>query len=319
MTRDILIFLARRIPWVLLTIFLTSILAFALMYFAPGNPAESILQSETGNEPPREAVVLFMESHGLNQPFITQYADWMTNLLYGSLGTSLRTGDPVLEEFSARFPATFILAVTAMALAMIVGVSLGVFSAMRPHSLVDMLGNFIASMGISIPSFWLALLLILVFSIQLHVLPSYGYGGIVHLILPALALGFHQIARLLRITRESMLDALSEDYIFEAYAKGLSEKAVVIRHAFRNASVPLVTLAGLDLGSLLGGTVIIEHIFGWPGIGSFLLASVTSRDYPVIAGFVLLIALIFVIVNILVDILYMYIDPRMKPDGNTHG
>jgi peptide/nickel transport system permease protein len=190
---------------------------------------------------------------------------------------------------------------------------------MRPHSPVDIFGNFIASMGTSIPSFWLSLLLILIFSIHLDILPSFGYGGIQHLILPTLALGFLQISRIYRITRESMLDALSEDYVFEAYAKGLKERTVVVRHAFRNASVPVVTQAGLDIGTLLGGTVIIEQIFGWPGIGNFLLTSVMSRDYPVIAGFVFLIALIFVIVNILVDILYIYIDPRMKPGGNIHG
>lgn len=319
MTGDILILLARRTPWALLTIFLASVLSFSIMYFAPGNPAEIILTQETGNEPTRETVLLFMNNHGLEQPFLKQYAAWMTNLLSGSLGISLRTGDPVLEEFTARFPATFILAVTAMVLALLVGISIGVLSAMRPHSPVDIFGNFIASMGTSIPSFWLALLLILIFSIHLNILPSFGYGGIQHLILPTLSLGFLQISRILKITRESMLDALSEDYVFEAYAKGLSEKEVVMKHAFRNASVPIVTQAGLDIGTLLGGTAIIEQIFGWPGIGNFLLTSVMSRDYPVIAGFVLLIALIFVIVNIFVDILYVYIDPRMKPGGNING
>lgn len=318
MAGEITFFLARRMPWAILTIFLASILAFSIMYFAPGNPAEIILTQQTGNEPTREAVLLFMDHYGLDSSFLTQYAAWMTNLLSGSLGLSVRTGDPVLEEFIVRFPATVILALSAITFALVIGLSVGVLSAVRPHSPIDTFGNLIASLGSSIPSFWLGLLLILVFSIHLNLLPSFGYGGIEHLILPTIALGFLNVSKILRITRESMIDALSEDYVFEAYAKGLREKAVVIRHAFRNASVPIVTQTGLELGALLGGTVIIEQIFGWPGIGSFLLSSVMSRDYPVIAGFVLLIALIYVIVNILVDIIYIYIDPRIQPGGKTH-
>jgi len=318
MAGEISFFLARRIPWAILTIFLASLLAFSIIFFAPGNPAEVILTQIYGNEPERDAIILFIEQNALDVPFIKQYTTWTTGLFYGSLGTSLRTGDPVLEEFIVRFPATVILALSAITFALVIGLSIGVLSAVRPHSPIDAFGNLIASLGSSIPSFWLGLLLILVFSIHLNLLPSFGYGGIEHLILPTIALGFLNVSKILRITRESMIDALSEDYVFEAYAKGLREKAVVIRHAFRNASVPIVTQTGLELGALLGGTVIIEQIFGWPGIGSFLLSSVMSRDYPVIAGFVLLIALIYVIVNILVDIIYIYIDPRIQPGGKTH-
>lgn len=311
--------MTNRLPWAVITIFLASLISFSLMFFAPGNSGQIILQSQTGIEPPHEAVLLFAETHGLDQPFLVQYAGWMVDLAHGNFGMSLRTGDPVLEEFTARFPATFTLALSAMAFALLFGLVFGIYSAIRPGSWIDVLGNIIASTGIAVPSFWISLLMILVFSIYLHLLPSFGYGSLANLILPTIALGFHQIARIMRITRESMLDSLSDDYIHEAYAKGMREKSVIVHHAFRNALVPVVTQTGLDLGSLLGGTVIIEQIFGWPGIGNFLMDSVMGRDFPVIAGFVLIIAFIYVFINIIVDILYMYIDPRIKPGGSVHG
>lgn len=311
--------MANRLPWAVLTIFLASLISFSLMFFAPGNAGQIILQSQTGIEPPHEAVLLFAETHGLDQPFFVQYAGWMVDLFHGNFGISLMTGDPVLEEFTARFPATFTLAFSAMLFALVIGLFFGIYAAIRPHSWIDILGNLIASTGIAIPSFWISLLLILFFSIDLGLLPSFGCGSFANLILPTIALGFHQIARIMRITRESMLDALSDDYITEAYAKGMKEKSVIIRHAFRNAMVPVVTQTGLDLGAMLGGTVIIEQIFGWPGIGNFLMDSVLGRDFPVIAGFVLIIAFFYVFINIVVDILYMYIDPRIKPGGMSHG
>jgi peptide/nickel transport system permease protein len=311
--------MANRLPWAILTIFLASLISFSLLFFAPGNAGQIILQSQAGIEPPHEAVLLFAETHGLDQPFLVQYTGWMWDLFHGNFGISLRTGDPVIEEFTARFPATFILAISAMTFALLFGLFFGIYAAIRPGSWIDILGNIIASTGIAVPSFWISLLMILFFSIYLGVLPSFGYGTPANLILPTIALGFHQIARIMRITRESMLDALSDDYINEAYAKGMRENSVIIRHALRNALVPVVTQTGLDLGSLLGGTVIIEQIFGWPGIGNFLMDSVLGRDFPVIAGFVLIIAFFYVFINIMVDILYMYIDPRIKPGGSIHG
>lgn len=319
MTGEIIHFIAKRIPWAIITIFLASLISFSLMFFAPGNAGQIILQSQTGIEPPHEAVLLFAETHGLNQSFLAQYAGWMVDLFHGNFGTSLITGDPVLDEFTARFPATFVLAVSAMIFALVFGLFFGIYAAIRPNSWIDILGNIIASTGIAVPSFWISLLMILIFAVYLDLLPSFGYGSLANLILPTIALGFHQIARIMRITRESMLDALSDDYIHEAYAKGMREKSVIIRHALRNALVPIVTQTGLDLGALLGGTVIIEQIFGWPGIGNFLMDSVLGRDYPVIAGFVLIIAFIYVFINIIVDILYMVIDPRIKPGVIVHG
>lgn len=319
MVSEVGAFIAKRLPWAILTIFLASLLSFSLLYFAPGNSAEMILTAELGHEPTMEAIRHFEEVLGLNQPFWVQYSGWIGNILHGSFGESFRTGDPVLEEFMARFPATLTLAFSALAFALVVGISFGILSAVKPNSWVDYLGNAIASTSIAIPSFWLALLLIFFFAIQLNLLPSFGYGGIKHLILPTIALGIHQVGRLLRITRESMLDVLGKDYIIGAYAKGLKKKAVILRHALRNAMVPVTTQAGLDLGYLLGGTVIIESIFGWPGIGKFLLDSVMARDFPVVAGFVLIIAIFFVFINLLVDITYSIIDPRMKPGGEISG
>lgn len=315
MVSEVGVFIAKRLPWAVLTIFFASLLSFSLLYFSPGNSAEMILSAEMGYEPTQEAVQSFMMHFGLDDPFISQYLGWISNILHGSFGTSLRTGDPVLEEFMARFPATFILALSALSFALIIGLSFGVLSAVKPNSWLDYLGNLIASTGIAIPSFWLGLLLIFFFSIHLNVLPSFGYGGLEHLILPTIALGSHQVARILRVTRESMLDVLGEEYIVFAYAKGLTEKVVIIRHAIRNALNPVVTQAGLDLGYLLGGTVIIEQVFGWPGIGSFLLTSVMGRDFPVVSGFVLIIAFLFVLVNLLVDLSYSVIDPRVKLEG----
>ncbi|MDO4769102.1 MAG: ABC transporter permease [Brachymonas sp.] len=311
--------LLRRAPWALLTVLAASLIAFSIMFFAPGNPAERILTAETGNEPTREAVLAFLKSKGLDQPFVQQYTAWMSNMLAGDLGTSLRTGNPVWEEFIDRFPATVLLAITALMFSACVGVTLGILAAVKKNSWLDSLGNVLASIGSSVPSFWLALLLVLLFSIRLGWLPSYGYGQAKNLVLPTIALGLHQVARLLRISRESMLDALGQDYVNAAYARGVGTGTVIWRHALRNAAVPILTQLGLDLGALLGGAVIVENIFGWPGIGSFMMSSVLSRDYTAIAGFVLIVAVIFVTINFAVDTLYTLLDPRIKPGARHHG
>lgn len=311
--------LLRRAPWALLTVLAASLIAFCIMFFAPGNPAERILTAETGNEPTREAVLAFLKSNSLDQPFVQQYTAWMSNMLAGDLGTSLRTGNPVWEEFIDRFPATVLLAITALMFSACVGVTLGILGAVKKNSWLDSLGNVLASIGSSVPSFWLALLLVLLFSIRLGWLPSYGYGQVKNLVLPTIALGLHQVARLLRISRESMLDALGQDYVNAAYARGVGTGTVIWRHALRNAAVPILTQLGLDLGALLGGAVIVENIFGWPGIGSFMMSSVLSRDYTAIAGFVLIVAVIFVTINFAVDTLYTLLDPRIKPGARHHG
>ncbi|MDO4795798.1 MAG: ABC transporter permease [Brachymonas sp.] len=310
--------LLRRAPWALLTVLAASLIAFSIMFFAPGSPAERILTAETGNEPSREAVLAFLADKGLDQPFVQQYSAWISNMLAGDLGTSLRTGNPVWEEFIDRFPATVLLALSALAFSACVGVALGIAAAVKKNSWLDRLGNTLAAIGASVPSFWLALLLVLLFSIHLGWLPSYGYGQAKNLVLPTLALGLHQVARLLRVSRESMLDALGQDYINAAYARGVGTRTVVWRHALRNASLPILTQLGLDLGALLGGAVIVENIFGWPGIGSFMMSSVLSRDYTVIAGFVLIVSTLFVAVNFAVDTLYVLLDPRIKPGVASH-
>lgn len=311
--------LLRRLAWIFFTVLTASLIAFSIMFFAPGNPAERILTSQTGNEPSREAVLAFLSANGLNQPFVQQYTAWMGNMLMGDLGTSLRTGNPVWQEFIDRFPATALLAASALLFSASLGISLGIAGAVKKNDWPDSLGNALTAVGSSMPSFWLALLLVLLFSIRLGWLPSYGYGQAKNLVLPTIALGLHQVARLLRISRESMLDALGQDYVNAAYARGLSTGTVIWRHALRNAAVPILTQLGLDLGALLGGAVIVENIFGWPGIGSFMMSSVLSRDYTAIAGFVLIVAVIFVTINFAVDTLYTLLDPRIKPGARHHG
>lgn len=319
MAIGILSMLARRIPWAVVTIICASLIAFSIMFFAPGNPAEAILTTQTGNEPTREAVASFMEERGLDQPFTKQYTSWVLGIAGGDLGTSIRTGKPIWQEFTDRFGATVSLALAALGFSAVVGVSVGVASALWQGSWIDRFGNLLSAMGTSMPSFWLALLMVLIFSIYLDWLPSYGYGEAINFILPTLALGLHQVARLIRISRESTADALQHDFVDASFARGVKTPTMLLRHALPNAAIPIVTQLGLDLGGLLGGAVIIENIFGWPGIGNFMLTSVMSRDYPSIASFVLILAVIFIIVNMAVDILYMVLDPRIRTGSPANG
>lgn len=319
MAISVLAMLARRVPWALVTIVCASLVAFSIMFFAPGNPAEAILTTQTGNEPTREAVQDFMEERGLDLPFTTQYSSWIIGIAGGDLGTSVRTGKPIWQEFTDRFNATVYLAVSALVFSAVVGITVGVASALWQGSWIDRFGNVLSAIGTSMPSFWLALLMVLIFSIHLDWLPSYGYGEAINFVLPTLALGLHQVARLIRISRESTADALQHDFVDASFARGLGTRTMVLRHALPNAAIPIVTQLGLDLGGLLGGAVIIENIFGWPGIGNFMLTSVMSRDYPSIASFVLILAVIFIVVNMVVDILYLVLDPRMRTGSPANG
>lgn len=303
--------IAKRLATALLVMFFASFLSFSLLYLSPGNVAESILREQLGFEPAEDEVIAFMEKYNLDQPFIVQYYIWLKLLLTGKL-VSPQTGESVVGEFLYRFPVTLKLAFMSILLAVAIGIPLGILSAIRKDSLIDNLCRIIASLGVSIPSFWLALLLILVFCVKLQLLPVFGFGGFKSLILPAIALGFHLFASITRIMRGSMLEVLNEQYILVARAKGLSERTIVIRHALRNAMIPVVTLIGLQFGHLLGGTVIIESIFSLPGIGKFLVDSIFARDYISVSTFVMFIAFLFVIVNLIVDILCMILDPRVR-------
>lgn len=291
-----------------------SIITFGLINLAPGDPAELMLRSE-GMEPSREAVEALREELGLNDPVYVQYGRWLWNALHLDLGKSFRTAAPVVEELAARFPATLELTIAALVFMLALAVPAGILAALYRHDFLDHLSRIIALLGASLPGFWLGLMLIYFLSVKLGLFPVMGRGGLNHLVLPATTLGFGMAAVYARMLRASMLDVLGQEYIKVARAKGLREKWVIGRHALKNAILPAVTLFGMSFGYLLGGAVIVETIFAWPGVGKFAVDSIFNRDYPVIQGYVLFMALIFVLANLLVDLSYGLLDPRIRMEG----
>lgn len=296
-----------------------SLLAYALSDLAPGDPARIILQRQTGQHVPEAEVDNLRRQLGLDDPFPIRYLRWTRAAASGDLGTSLRTGEPVMHELARRSVATVQLAVPAMLLAVLVAIPLGTVSAARRNSLTDHTSRMAALLGASVPSFVLAYLLILLFAVSLRVLPVAGRGGWRHAILPALTLAIAAAAGLTRLARASLLEVLSEDYLRTAHAKGLPAARVIVRHALRNALIPIVTLMGVRLGALLGGAVIVETVFAWPGLGKHVVDSIYARDYPTIQGFVLFIGTVFVVVNLLVDVVYVAIDPQIRLAGDAEG
>jgi peptide/nickel transport system permease protein len=309
-------FIAGRLALTVLIMLGAAILSFSLLTLAPGNAAETILSSERADDPKLEEVEIFMERHGLNNSMLSRLSQWLLMLTNGNLGTSLRTGEPVAEEFWARFPATLVLAVSSILLAIIIALPLGVISAVKQNSTLDHGIRCVALWGVSMPNFWLGLLLILFFGVFLGWLPTYGFGSIKHLILPTITLGTSMTAILMRLQRASMLEVLNENYIRTARAKGLHEGLVIGKHAFRNTLIPVITIIGIQFAHLLSGVVIVEQIFAWPGIGHFLVESINAKDYPVIQGFVLIIAFFFVFTNLVVDVLYAFLDPKIRYEGS---
>lgn len=285
-----------------------SLVVFTIMYFTPGDPAKLLL----GEKAPVEEVEALREQMGLNKPFAVQYFNFVKNALRGDLGRSLVSKQQVFDELYARFPATLRLAAAAVFIAVAMGIPIGIISATKQYSLFDTMSMIFALVGVSMPNFWQGMMMILVFSITFRILPSGGYGTFLHLIMPALTIGTSSAAIITRMTRSSMLEVVRQDYIRTARAKGLSENIVINRHALKNALIPIVTVIGLQFGFLLGGAVLTESIFSWPGVGRFMVDAIRQKDYPVVQGGVLLMALAFSIVNLAVDILYAYIDPRIK-------
>lgn len=293
-----------------------SIITFGLINLAPGDPAELILRYG-GVEPAREAVEALREELGLNDPLYIQYGRWLWNVFHLDLGKSFRTGQPVTEEILSRFPATLELAGAALAFMILIALPAGILSALYRHAFIDHLSRIFALFGASLPGFWLGLMLIFFFAVKLELLPVMGRGELQQLVLPAITLGFGLAAVYARILRAGMLDVLGQDYIRVARAKGLKEKWVIGRHALKNALLPAVTLLGMSFGHLLGGAVVVETIFAWPGVGQFAVESIFNRDYPVIQGYALFMAVIFVLANILVDISYVILDPRIRLEGGS--
>ncbi|WP_027891947.1 ABC transporter permease [Calidithermus chliarophilus] len=311
-------FLLKRFGLALVSLLGVLVLVFAMVRLVPGDVVTNLIGLEGNVSPERREELRRL--FGLDLPLHVQFGQWFGALLQGDLGTSLRTDRPVLTDLALRFPVTLELTLFALLIALAIALPLGVTAAVNRGKTLDYLASLFALVGIAAPSFWLAILFILLFSLKLGWFPPTGYvlfsedplGNLRSLFLPALALGMSLAAATTRIVRSSLLEVLSLDYARTARAKGLPERAVVYRHALRNALIPVVTVVGLQVGNLLGGTVIIEQIFGLPGIGRFALEGINLRDYPVVQGAVLLVAGAFVLVNVLVDVLYALIDPRVR-------
>jgi peptide/nickel transport system permease protein len=281
--------------------------AFLLVSLS-GDPAFILLTPEAGDEQ-RAA---FRRIYGLDQPLPVQYARYVSHVARGDFGTSFAFGRPAILVVLERVPATLTLTATAVVLGLAVGIPAGVVAAVRAGALLDRLVMAMVLLGQSVPTFWLGLLMIRIFAVNLRWVPVSGYGTVLHLVMPALALGLYLAALLARLTRSEMLEALAQDYVRTARAKGLSEGAVTIAHALKNALLPIVTLIGLQLGALLGGAVVTETVFAWPGIGTLVLDAILRKDYPVLLAAVELVAAAFIVINMLLDLLYGYLDPRLR-------
>ena len=283
------------------------VVTFLLLYVAPGDPVSEMV----GERADAETIARLRAELRLDDPLPVQFSHYVGNIARGNLGTSYITGRPIARDLAERFPKTLQLAGAAMLLATILGISIGVVAATRPGGWVDRLSLGLTYVGISFPVYWVGLLLILLFAVTLRWLPPSGYGGPEYLVLPALALGMRSIAFLARMTRSSMLDTLSSDFVRTARAKGLRERTVVIRHALRAALIPIITVVGLDFGSYLTGSILTETIFSWPGIGRYVVNAISRRDLPAIQGAVLFLSGVFVLVNLLTDLAYAKADPRV--------
>jgi len=306
-------YIAKRLVLLVPILLGISLLTFSLMHLIPGDPAEILLRQQ-GIIPTQEAIEKFREQMDLNDPLPIQYFNWMYCLLHGDLGSSLSVsyGKPVLTEIMFRFPRTLELAAVSLLISLLISIPLGILAAVKQNSAIDRLTLVGASLGIAMPVFWLGLLLILLFSVHLGWFPVCGYGSVKHIILPSITLGIGMAALTTRLMRASMLEVLEEDYIITARGKGLRERIVILKHALRNALIPVVTVAGLQFGWLLEGAVFVEVIFTWPGVGKLLVDSISVRDIPMVQGCVLFVACVFVLVNLAVDISYGVLDPRVR-------
>jgi len=312
-------YLAWRLVGAIPTLLGVTVLTFLFIRLIPGDAIAARLGTSTALSP--EQLASLRAYFGLDQPLYQQYWTWLTSLLRGDFGYSIRTGRPVLVEITERLPATLELATAATLIAVVIGLPLGLLSAMRPRSRADVIARIGGLIGLSLPSFWLGTLIIVLFSLYLRWLPNTGgyvdfvrdpLGNLALIVLPAVTLGVALAAATMRMTRSAMLDVLSADYVRTAWAKGLRRSIIVRRHVLKNGLIVVVTLLGIQVGQLLGGAVVVEEIFSIPGVGRMLLAAIVQRDYALVQGGVLVIAILFVLVNIVVDLLYGYLDPRIR-------
>lgn len=304
-------FIARRLVALVPVLLGVTFLTFAIIQVTPGDPVALTLGGKATPEQMEEV----RHELGLDEPFITQYVKYVARAIKGDLGRSIHGRTPVIQEITSRFPSTFQLAVLATCFAIIVGIATGVIAAANHGKIYDQLTMFIALSGISIPSFWLAIVLILIFGVRLKWISVIGGEGFKDLILPTFCLGVGPAATLARLSRSCMLEVFREDYVRTARSKGFTERVVIFRHVLRNSLIPVITVIGLQFGFMLGGTVFIESVFSRPGLGRYAVQAINRRDYPQIQGSVLFMAVVFVMVNLAVDILYGYLDPRIRLAG----
>lgn len=314
-------YIIRRVLQAIPTLLVISFLIFSLLYITPGDPVELILGTEDGTVSEEQRAII-EEQWGLNKPFYERYIDFISKALHGDLGYSYATGKGVFESIAERYPATLKLAGCAMLLALVISLPLGILAALKHNSLWDSSATALATVGVSLPRFWFGLVLIIIFSLKLRLLPSTatttsfsdGWKFLRAIIMPAASLALAMAATQTRMIRSSMLDVLNQDYVRYARSKGLRERAVIYGHALKNAMIPVITVVGGEIGSLLGGAVVTESIFSWPGIGRLAVNSIAKRDYPMIQGITLVLCVSYLLINLLIDIAYAWIDPRIRLD-----
>ena len=302
-------YILKKVAMLIPILLAVSFLVFLMQAAIPGDPVEAMF---AGQVPDEETVENLRAQLGLDQPLHVQYFSYISNAVQGDLGTSIRTGRPVIEEISERYSNTLILAVASLLIAIVVGVGLGIISAMKKDSIIDTLSTIVALLGVSMPSFWLGLLLMYLFAVNLKLLPVMGSESWAHLILPALTMGLISAGIIMRMVRSSLLEVFQQDYIRTARSKGIKERKVVIKHALKNALIPVITVVGLQFGFLLGGAFIVENVFAWHGLGQLAVQALGTRDFPLVQGIILVVASTYVLVNLLIDILYSLIDARVS-------
>lgn len=303
-----LMFIIRRLVQTIPVIIGVTFVVFFIMQLVPGDPAVLL----AGEGASKETIEGIREQLGLNRPLYIQYLDYLMNLVRGDFGVSLKNNQPVLDEILVRLPITMELALFSIIITIVLGMGAGIISAVKPYSLQDVGVMLVALIGISLPSFWFGLMLMYFFSVKLQILPVAGWDSLQHVILPALTLGAGGAAIVARMTRSSMLDVIRQDYIRTARAKGLRERLIIYKHALRNALIPVITVVGLQFGALLGGTVLVESIFAINGLGRMIVDAIRMRDLPMVQGGVLFASLIFVMVNLLVDVFYRFFNKRIE-------
>jgi peptide/nickel transport system permease protein len=309
-------YIVKRLAIFLLVIVAATALTFYILHSLPGESTASVIVKyvfigNTEVTPTNEEISFVTDKFDLGRPLYVQYLSWLDGIVHGNMGYSYINNKNVYQVITAKFPATLQLALACTIFSVVIGVPLGILAALRQNSWIDYFCNMGTLMGKSIPNFWLALMLILVFSLGFNLTPVVGYGTIQHMILPTLTLGIPSTAIFARLTRASMVDILRQDYIRTAKGKGLMPVVIVVRHALRNALLPLITVIGLEIGHMMSGAVIIENIFAWPGIGKLLVDAIKARDIPVIQGCVLMFIVTFLVINFLVDLIYPLVDPKI--------